>query len=495
MVMPYRIQWAGVELPGRGEGHFGIVGISGSGKTLAVQALARTVIPTIQDADPRATAQRALIFDPENKFVPFMQRLAGAQNVHVFNPFDRRSRPWDLANEIEDMASAQEMASNFVPERPGDSQPFWQRNARAILSAVFKALHLRAPGKWTLRHVFHIMTSQSRLETVLRATDQTQSLLEVLEPTNTTLFNVLAELRSHVDMLEIIAALWDNSVRLLGSKPITINEWLSGRSVLVLGRPTHLEDTFLIFNRVFLRRLSQLIRAPMSREQINARGQTWIFIEEIRNVGQLLGVEKLLTEGRGRGARVVITFQDIEGLREVYGAKVAEEIANQCDTMSYLRCRGTTAKWASQRIGRGEYWDKDTNRGGSQTSGGNGSTTNNWGVHYRKQVSETVLESELSRLDLAQGAVRDGKPGAFVQGWHEVPQIRCVYPTHGQDAWYQFEPRDEEGQFMPRPPEHQVLRPWEDGDWAELGLGRNSVSAKRPLPNRAMIESLRGNRS
>jgi len=496
MATHYRIKWAGLELPGNGEGHFGIAGISGSGKTLALQTLARSVIPTIRDANPRATAQRALVFDPENKFVPFLQRLAGTENVHVLNPFDLRSRPWDLANEIEDLASAQEMASNFVPEQPKDSQPFWQRNARAILSAVFKALHLKAPGRWTLRHVFHIMTSQARLAAVLKATDQTQSLLEVLEPTNTTLFNVLAELRSHVDMLEIIAALWDNSVRLLGSKPFNIKEWLSGGSVLVFGRPTQLEDTFQILNRVLLRRISQLIRAPMSQEQINARGRTWIFLDELRNVGHLLGLEKLLTEGRSRGARVVITFQDIDGLRQVYGENIAEEIVNQCDAMSYLRCRGTTAKWASQRIGRGEYWDRDMNEGGSRTSGGNSSSTTNWGVHDRKQVSDIVLESEFSELALASLAERGGRRGAFIEGWHVIPQIGSIFPTRGSDAWYPFEAvLNEEDRFIPRPAEHQILRPWNDDDWAEIGLGPQPSSKKRALPGRAMIEALRGTHS
>lgn len=476
MVMPYRIQWAGLELPGNVESNFGIAGISGSGKTLALQTLARSVIPTIRSHDPGATAQRALVFDPENKFVPFLQRLAGAANVHVLNPFDQRSRPWDLANEIDDLASAQEMASNFVPEQRRDSQPFWQRNARAILSAVFKALHLKARGKWTLRHVFLIMSNQSRLEAVLKATDQTQSLLEVLEPTNTTMFNVLAELRSHMDMLEIVAALWDNSVRKLGSKPFTVKEWLAGRSVLVFGRPTQLEDTFHVLNRVLIRRVSQLIRAPMDREHVAARGRTWIFLDELRNLGNLPGLEKLLTEGRSRGARICITFQDIDGLREVYGENVAEEIVNQCDTMSYFRCRGATAKWASQRIGRSEYWDKDTNRGGSQSFGGSGSTTNSWGIHYRKQIAEVVLESDLSELPLALRTLRGGKPGACIEGWHVVPHVGCVFPTRGGDAWYPFDVEGDEGSGSPRG------RPsTRSCDRGETATGPSSDLTQRPL--------------
>jgi hypothetical protein len=489
----YLIRWAGIDLPGDIESHFGIVGINGSGKTVALQALMRSVIPTIRDNDVKATARRALVFDPENKFIPLLQELAGKENVHVLNPFDRRSRPWDLSKDIDDLATAQEMASIFISEQKSDSQPFWQRTARGILSAVLKALHLKAKGKWTLRHVFHIVTNEKRLSGVLRATDQTQGLIELLRPTKQTLFNVLAELRSHMDMLEIVAALWDNSAVVLGIKPFTLKEWLKEEGVLVFGRPTQLEDTVLALNRVLVKRMSQLIRAPLVREPgtsetnpIEVRGRTWIFLDELRNIGNLPGIEKLLTEGRSRGARVAITFQDIDGLREVYGDRVAEEIANQCDTMSYLRSRGTTAKWAAERLGRSEYWDKDFSSGSS--SGPTGYSENT-GTTVKKHISDAVLESELSGLPPVTKETIDGKPGAFVQGWHVIPAIARLFPARDKDAWYPFEKTDGVT-FEERVPEDQILRPWdEERDWAELGF--EPVMVAGPLTE-ADIEELRG---
>ena len=481
------IRWAGVELPGTIESHFGIVGISGSGKTLALQDLMRSVIPAINDLSSKATAQRALVFDPENKLIPFLQRLAGINRVHILNPFDVRSRPWDLANDIEDLATAQEMASIFVSEQKDDSQPFWQRTARGILSAVLKALHLKARGKWTLRHVFHIVTDKRRLTSVLKATNQTQGLIDLLRPTKQTLYNVLAELRSHMDMLELVAALWDSSVRIHHVKPFTLTEWLSEHSVLVFGRPTQLEDTILALNRVLIKRTSQLIRAPLPKDHLNARGRTWIFLDELRNIGNLPGLDKLLTEGRSRGARVAITFQDIDGLREVYGERAAEEISNQCDTMSYLRCRGTTAKWAAERIGRSEYLEKDSSTGKTKGPGGISESS---GTNTRKNISDALLESELSGLPPVAKETIDGRAGAFVQGVHVVPAIECLYRTGEKDAWYAFEEMDAGDRFKPRDPEDQILRPWEDEmDWKELGFKPGQPSKPIELPD---PESLRG---
>jgi type IV secretory pathway TraG/TraD family ATPase VirD4 len=486
----YLIRWAGVDLPGDTESHFGVVGINGSGKTLALQTLLRSVIPTIREKDVGATARRALVFDPENKLIPLLYSLAGEENVQILNPFDQRSRPWDLANDIDDLATAQEMASIFVAEQKGDAAPFWQKTARGILSAVLKSLHLQAPGRWTLRQVFHIVTNEARLTAVLAASNQTQGLIELLRPTQTTLFNVLAELRGHMDMLELIAALWDNSVKVHRKKSFTLKDWLEGQSVLVFGRPTQLEDTVLALNRVIVKRASQLIRAPIPKKQSDARGRTWIFLDELRNIGNLPGLDKLLTEGRSRGARVVITFQDIDGLREVYGERIAEEITNQCDTMSYLRCRGTTAKWAADRLGRSEYWDKDFHTGSSATYGESSSRTYSSGSNSRKNLTDAVLESQLSGLPPVARETIDGKLGGFVQGWHVVTALECVYSTGARDAWYPFEDSDGDERFEKRRPEDQILRPWDDNsDWEELGFKPKLPPAPLTLPD---IDSLRG---
>jgi ABC-type dipeptide/oligopeptide/nickel transport system ATPase component len=513
----YLIRWAGIDLPGDLESHFGIIGATGSGKTLALQTLMRSVIPTIRDADPGATARRALVFDPENKFVPFLEELAGKERVHILNPFDKRSRPWDLANEIDDLATAQEIASIFVPQDKDDSQKFWQKTARGILAAVLKALHLKAMerktelGKepsWTLRHVFHIATNEKRLTAVLRATDQTQALIEVLKPTENTLFNVLAELRSHMEMLELVAALWDNSVRELRVKPFTLKGWLSEEAILVIGMPSQLEETMQALNRVLIKRVSQLIRAaPESKEAEERDGQdsvddnkseedpiapfgrTWIFIDELRNIGNLPGLNKLLTEGRSRGARVVITFQDIEGLRHEYPDGGAEEITNQCNNISYLRCQGTTAKWAAERLGRCEYWDRDYHSGISDTSGQSPSSTFSSGSNTRKNLTDAVLESELSGLPPIDKQAADGKAGGFIQGWHVVAAIECIYPTRAKEAWYAFEKMGDDRRFQKRLATDQILRPWdEEMDWNELGFRPESVTEPLMMPD---IDALR----
>ena len=490
-VKQYLIRWAGLDLPGDTESHFGLIGINGSGKTLTLYAMLRSIIPTVRDrtvADdgkPAATAQRALVFDPENKLTPFLQELAGEDSVYVLNPFDVRSRSWDIAKDIPDLATAQELAAIFIPKRENDSQSFFQQAAAVILSATFQALFMKAAERaerkdetkrepsWTLRHAFLIATDAKRVAHVLGMTNQTETLYKLLTPTDKTLFNVLADVATTINKLQIVAALWDTSVRDLKVPPFTLRGWLRENTVLVFGRPTNMEDTMLALNSVLLKRASQLIRAHIPAAEQKSRGRTWVFLDELRNIGNLPGLDKLLTEGRSRGARVVITFQDIDGLREVYGEHVAEEIANQCDTVSYLRCRGTTAKWAAERLGRSEFWDKDFNTGATSTSGSNSNSSGtSSGTTTRKHITDAVLESELSGLPpVAKATNEAGQAGGTVQGWHVVTAIEAIFPTRKDDAWYPFEQLDQDKQFVERSYKDQHLRAWDDAtDWDEIGI-------------------------
>ncbi len=155
---------------------------------------------------------------------------------------------------------------------------------------------------------------------------------------------------------------------------------------------------------------------------------------------------------------------NIDRLRGIYGEQIAAKITTQCDTMSYLRCSGTTAKWAAERIGRSEYWSSDDSSGSSSPYKGGSTSPGGTG---RKNISE----AELSGLPPVAKHVYERKPGGYIQGWHVVPAIASVFRSGEKDAWYAFENINDTERFKPRPEAHQVLRPWDDAtDWDELGF-------------------------
>ena len=96
--------------------------------------------------------------------------------------------------------------------------------------------------------------------------------------------------------------------------------------MLVLGNDEEQRSALDRVNQLIFRRVSELLLA----EEDSSERRTFVIIDELREAGKLDGLHSLLVRGRSKGACVFLTFQEIEGLREVYGEKVAHEITGQC---------------------------------------------------------------------------------------------------------------------------------------------------------------------
>jgi hypothetical protein len=64
---------------------------------------------------------------------------------------------------------------------------------------------------------------------------------------------------------------------------------------------------------------------------------------------------ELMNKGRSKGVCVALGFQDIHGMKSVYGAELALELVGQCSNKVLLRLESAeTAKWASETVGQYE---------------------------------------------------------------------------------------------------------------------------------------------
>jgi hypothetical protein len=62
-----------------------------------------------------------------------------------------------------------------------------------------------------------------------------------------------------------------------------------------------------------------------------------------------------MNKGRSKGVCVALGFQDIHGMKSVYGAELALELVGQCSNKVLLRLESAeTAKWASETVGQYE---------------------------------------------------------------------------------------------------------------------------------------------
>ena len=461
------VAWGSLTIPERlSEGHFALVGTTGSGKSISMRYLLQSVLPSLSQR-PDA---RALIFDAKRDMLPILGGMKLAQPVIVLNPFDARSYAWDIAADITDLGSTLDMAAILLPTPPNDSHPFFSKAAQTIVSNVLKAFIITRPGQWTLRDLLNATSDDASVRAVLRTTPETEKLVAQFSEPESVFRNIMQTVATGTATLEPIAALWSRADRKL-----SLRDWLSSNSILLLGHDWTYSEAMRSVNRLIFKRLTQLVL----NETESFDRRTWFFIDELKEAGNLDGLTSLLSFGRSKGVRVALAFQDLDGLRHVFEERPANEIVGLCRNKSLLRVDSeSTAKWAAQTVGEalGSEYTKST------THGAQGSSE---GVTEHRYKREAVLPSEFMRLPPATAM-------SFV-GFHIIPSVGVFRA----ESYYRagLLPENDTPSFIPRPPEHQKLQPWtpEERTTVERQRPTLTTSEREITPNR--IETPRITRS
>jgi hypothetical protein len=116
---PYTI--TGIPFPPNAvEAQTGIFGTVGVGKTNAMKELLTTI---------RERNGRAIIYDRMGSLV---RDFYDPETDIIINPFDARSKAWSPFYEADNPAAIAQIAEVMIPQRPGQSDPFWSQTARLV---------------------------------------------------------------------------------------------------------------------------------------------------------------------------------------------------------------------------------------------------------------------------------------------------------------------------------------------------------------------------
>lgn len=475
--------WGMMRLPSSvATSHFAIVGSTGSGKTISIRLLMQSVLPNIGTGKD----QRALIYDAKQDIISILAGINLPCEVVILNPFDKRGVAWDMAKDITSPATAQQIATILIPENKNASQPFFSDAARHLLSGVLISFIKKCPEKWTFRDVVLALKSQERLKKVLLSSPETSDLVEQYFSDETTARNVMSTVATKMQRYEFIAAAWERS-----EKAISLREWLTGEFILVLGNDEATRTALDAINQVIFKRLSELILAQTESET----RRTWVFFDELRQAGKLEGLSSLLTKGRSKGASVILGYQDIEGLREVYGHQLANEIAGQCANKAILRCDSSdTAKWASALFGEREVLERRESTSQSSSSSQNnyslaGSSSSGTSSQTSEQVlkREVVLPSEI--MDIPPTTPQNG-----LSGYYLTPLVGAYFVTAEGD-WVANDLRPRSAETLdidPREESDQYLNAWGSSDFERLSLEAepliNTEQKEAPLKENPLFQ-------
>ena len=457
--------------------HLMVCGISGSGKTLTIQMLLGSVLPKICPGSD----QRALIFDVKQDVLSLLAGLKLACPVVTLNPFDQRGAAWHIARDIRGPANALQVATILVPSDKNASQPFFTLAAQHLLAGVLLSLMQTAGENWTLRDVCLAMRSKQRIQQLLTRSSDGQELFETYFSVAERGADILATIAAKMAPLEPIAAAWSRAETM-----VSLRDWCEGAFVLVLAHSEATRSAMGAINRIIIQRASELI---LSQTESETR-RTWIILDEVRMAGLLEGLPALMISGRSKGAAVVLGFQDVEGLRDVYGDRAANELLGQCSNISILRLASpATARWATDLFGQQERIDRRTSESSSSSTHGDSSGTT---TSEQRVLRDAVIPSQLLTLPLTT-------PENGLTGYHIIPSIGA-YRAKLSGEWITAHigtPDPTVPNFLPRLEEDQYLTSWTSEDLKRLGLSEGAAPSRpqaggRPAGSSHKLQSVKG---
>ena len=363
------IKWGPYSVEDRyATGHFLFLGATGSGKTVLIKMLMKSVFGR-KEWDGNS---RALVYDAKRDFLPQAQSLGIENRVVILNPFDVRGYAWDIAADITSPIVARQMASVLVPESSNSSgsDQFFTEAVREICTVVLNELVRCRGADWTFRDFLLTVLFPDALRNFLKKSEllMAQRICRMyLDADPRTVANIISTLGAKLGVYEPIAAAWDQR-RKNGTE--SIRSWIKSDRILVLGNDEGARTSLDAVNRAIFQRVTEeVLNLKETRD-----GRTWIVLDEVREAGYLDGLRRLMNKGRSKGACVVLGCQDVDGMKAVYGQEEGGEILGQCNHVVILNLVSPdTAEWASRLFGEAyiEVRDSSVSMGTSYSEGEN----------------------------------------------------------------------------------------------------------------------------
>ncbi|MBX3412616.1 MAG: type IV secretion system DNA-binding domain-containing protein [Pirellulales bacterium] len=449
-------------------GGFLLVGAPGSGKSLLLLLLMKSVLGSIggnRDV-------RALVYDAKQNILPLLRAIAPNAKIVTTNPWDKRGVAWDMSRDVREPRVAIEIAFTLIP-RVHESQPFFADAARHLLYGVMLSFIL-SNVDWKLADVLRAVSTPKLLRRVLRRHPETKTILARYFYDPRLVANIMSTIATKLLPLEPIAASWEQA-----TEQVSIEEWTTSDMILVLGNSESSRTAIDSINRCMSKRACDLtLNLPDSFKR-----RSWFIWDELAEAGKQDGLISLMKKGRSKGACVAIAFQSISGLRDqqMYGTYQTDELlglmANRF--IGRLECP-VTADWASSLFGD-QLIDQVSTSVSTSPQGRSRSES------HQEAVRKAVLSSEL--MSTPTCTTEDGLSGYYI-----VRSRGCYTATipgeqvFGRDF---IVPDASVPDFVPRDWRCQLLRPWTPSEELKFAGPRPVKSTSRRKTSQRPASPLR----
>ena len=320
--------------------HLAFIGAPGTGKSQAIMGLLDAI---------RERGDAAVIYDSKGTFTAYY--YDPRRGDILLNPLDDRSPAWTPWAEIEDEMDADRLAKALIPA--GDhSTPFFADTARAMLSAALSKMLPRRGLEPSLEQLLHLLLhgSPEEREAFFRNTDVVQIFDRGGERMRVS---VEQNLRTYLRALRHLPLAEKND----GSefsilRHIQNIDRCCRQPWLFLPSPLRVKHTAI--QPLLTCWMDCAAAAILSLGERRER-RCWVILDEVKSLYRLPSLPDLMAEGRGFGACVVLGFQDLAQLRDVYGPDAAKSMSAVLGTKVLFKIADPeTAKWGADVLGEVE---------------------------------------------------------------------------------------------------------------------------------------------
>ena len=351
--------------------HFLITGSTGAGKSVLIRGLLHQI---------RDRGEGAIVLDPESEYVQeFYDEERGDV---ILNPLDARCPFWSpwlefTADTID--SDVESLSDALVRGKPGDSSAeYFINGAKMVIEVLLKKT-----------------TSMAEL-LKLAAADPGQ-LHRVLKGT-LAYHHVSAggPAQSSAIMGTIGAALKPfEHLRENGERDWSARGWAHDpKGWIFLSSVEGSRAATRAIQAVWLDFLTRWLLSP--DVHLDQR-QIWIIADELPVLGKLAQIQSLATRGRKRGLALVMGFQNLSQLREIYGHEGSITLASAPTTKVIMRCdEPETARYGSDLLSNAEIIRTVENT----SSGTNNSSTSRVQQHIENRI---VMAAEIQLLPKLEG--------------------------------------------------------------------------------------------
>lgn len=265
---------------------------------------------------------------------------------------DNRSATWLLGKDIVSEADAAELAAELISET---SDPSWSGGARQVLTALIRYLQDTAKRRgviWTWRHLDHLLQKPvEKLFDLLKEDHPVAaSLIDMeREETRRQAMSFYLVLIANVGQIAHAFAEMGRSSKSV----LSINEWAEGNTHqnVILQQSQRQPELSAAMCRIVLK-----IIADSATSRLFSHGNqpsTWLFLDEMPQIGRTEAIPRLAAIGRSMGIRVVTAIQSPAQLREIYGQEGSQHLLDNLTTKIIGRVAGgsTAAEISSSWIG------------------------------------------------------------------------------------------------------------------------------------------------